>query len=276
MKKKYIPTLTIIILSLFIIPTVYSKKGSNPLDELWEAVNDLIFRVTALEENSGDPDISALEAQIEALESRVSELERELSHPPIIDYLSRPLAHQGMPHTFEWTVLDPDGDDFTGELRISEASVFTFTKDNPIESHYEYTCTFNEVGLFYVEIVAIDEHGTQSSSLIELEVINYPPMVEIECNDGDPVYVGDEARFDIEVVNEEVWEVWTGELFFAYWQEWPNSFHSIPFTKPPGLDSVYTVHIYYTFEEIGDYIVRVEMTDDYGSGYYTEIFVRVE
>ena len=54
MKKKYLLVLTILIASCLVVPTVYSKKGGNPFNELWEAVNDLIFRVTGLEENYQD------------------------------------------------------------------------------------------------------------------------------------------------------------------------------------------------------------------------------
>jgi hypothetical protein len=54
MKKKHFLVLITVITSFLIVPTVYSKKGDNPFNVLWDAVNGLINRVTTLEENYQD------------------------------------------------------------------------------------------------------------------------------------------------------------------------------------------------------------------------------
>ena len=54
MKKKYILLSSLMIASFLIVPIVYSKTGGTPFNELWEAVNNLLFRVTTLEQNYQD------------------------------------------------------------------------------------------------------------------------------------------------------------------------------------------------------------------------------
>ena len=54
MKKKNVLVLSILIASFLVVPTAYSKKGGNPFNELWDAINNLILRVTGLEENYED------------------------------------------------------------------------------------------------------------------------------------------------------------------------------------------------------------------------------
>jgi len=49
MKKTHLILLTLLIASFLLIPPVYSAKGGTPFNELWDALNDLVARVTGLE-----------------------------------------------------------------------------------------------------------------------------------------------------------------------------------------------------------------------------------
>ena len=66
MKKKTLLALTLLIL-IIVLPSVYSKPEDNPVTQILEALASLDSRVTLLETNI--PDISALEARIDALET---------------------------------------------------------------------------------------------------------------------------------------------------------------------------------------------------------------
>jgi hypothetical protein len=77
MKKKQNIILSLLILSVFIIPTVYSKDDNdnvgNPFIQIWEAITNLEIRVISLEETG-----STLEAQLEALETEIASQNNEI------------------------------------------------------------------------------------------------------------------------------------------------------------------------------------------------------
>lgn len=167
MKKKHISVLTILIASFLIVPTVYSKKGGTPFNELWEAVNDLIFRVTALEE-AGTPDISELEARIEALEQ-----DPRLNDPPIIEMEPHTdeLSIGDMPYTFVFTIIDPEGDDFSGLItRPGWGSSMQFTQDDLINDQYELTVNILVEDYYAVAILCSDEHTASSNFAFNFHV----------------------------------------------------------------------------------------------------------
>lgn len=51
MKRKQVILIALLVISLLVIPSVFSKPENNPFNELWEAVTNLRDRVTTLEQS---------------------------------------------------------------------------------------------------------------------------------------------------------------------------------------------------------------------------------
>ena len=167
MKNKHILVLTILIASFLIVPTVYSKKGGTPFNELWEIVNDLIIRVTTLEE-AGTIDISELEARVEALEQDL-----RLNDPPIIEMElhTSELSIDDMPYAFVFTIYDPEGDDFSGIITRSWGASIPFTQDDLTNDQYVLDIDIAVEDFYGVGILCSDEHAAGSNFAFNFKVV---------------------------------------------------------------------------------------------------------
>ena len=158
MNKKQIIILSLLTMSLFVVPSVYSKNENNPFNELWDAVNILAERVILLEE-AGAPDLTALEARIEALEADNELLNQEIEAlknafnvnlPPVIEILE-------FGSEIGWTVTDPEGDEWTGHIGIDDLAYGISSYDDPTIYWYQISEWNN------VWIQVTDEHGASTS-----------------------------------------------------------------------------------------------------------------